>query len=72
MQGSNGDVAGEGTHSSILAWRIPWTEEQPYIEQIAGGNLLYDAGGSNPLLCENLEEWMGWVVGGRGHMCTYD
>ena len=32
---------------------------------MAGGNLLYDAGSSNPVLCDNLEGWMGWEVGGR-------
>ena len=25
----------------------------PYVKQIASGNLLYDTGSSNPVLCEN-------------------
>ena len=35
----------------------------PYIKQIASGNLLYEAGSSNPVLCDNLEGWDS--VGGR-------
>ena len=31
----------------------------PYVKQIAGGNLLYDTGSSNPVLCDNLEAWDG-------------
>ena len=34
-----------------------------YVKQIASGNSLYDAGSSNPVLCDNLEGWDG--VGGR-------
>ena len=26
-----------------------------YVKEIASGNLLYDAGSSNPVLCDNLE-----------------
>ena len=29
----------------------------PYVKQIASGNLLYDAGSSDELLCDNLEGW---------------
>ena len=29
----------------------------PYIKLIAGRNLLYDVGSSNPVLCEYLEGW---------------
>ena len=32
--------------------------------QIASENLLFDAGSSNPVLCDNLEGWHG-VEGGR-------
>ena len=32
--------------------------------KIASGNLLYDAGSPNPLLCDDLEGWDG-VGGGR-------
>ena len=32
--------------------------------QIASENLLFDAGSSNPVLCDNLEGWHG-VGGGR-------
>ena len=44
---------------------------------MASGNLLYDAGNSNLVLCENLEVWGGveWESeggsGGRGHVYTY-
>ena len=37
----------------------------PYIEYIASGNLLYNAGNSNLVLCENLEGWGGVGWGGR-------
>ena len=36
----------------------------PYIEYIASGNLLYNAGNSNPVLCGNREGWDG-MGGGR-------
>ena len=29
----------------------------PYVKQRAGGNLLCDAGSSNPVFCDNLEGW---------------
>ena len=32
---------------------------------MTGGNLLYDAGGLNPVLCENLEGWDGIGSGER-------
>ena len=35
----------------------------PYVKQIANGNLLYDVGSSNQVLCDNLEGWEG--VGGK-------
>ena len=34
------------------------------MKYIPNGNLLYDAGSSNPVLCDNLEGWDG-VRGGR-------
>ena len=37
----------------------------PYVEQTASGNLQYDTGGSNPVLCDNLKEWDGVGVHGR-------
>ena len=36
----------------------------PYVKYIASLNLLYDAGSSNPVLCDNLDKW-GWVEGKR-------
>ena len=36
----------------------------PHVKQIASGNLLYDTGSSNLVLCDNLEGW-GGVGGGR-------
>ena len=36
----------------------------PYVKQIVSGNLLYDVGSSNPVLCDNLEGWDG-VGSGR-------
>ena len=31
---------GMATHSSILAWRIPWTEEPAGLQSMGGYNLL--------------------------------
>ena len=36
----------------------------PYVKQIVSGNLIYDVGSSNPVLCDNLEGWDG-VGSGR-------
>ena len=36
----------------------------PYVKYIASLNLHYDAGSSNPVLCDNVEEW-DWVGGKR-------
>ena len=33
------------------------------MKQIASGNLLYDAGSSNPGLCDNLQGWDGVEAG---------
>ena len=35
----------------------------PYVKHVVSGNLLYDVGSSNPVLCDNLEGWDG--EGGR-------
>ena len=43
----------------------------PYVKQTARGNLQYDTGSSNPLLCDNLGvEWGGsaWEVQEGGDM----
>ena len=46
----------------------------PHVRQVGSGNLLYDAGSSNQVPCDNLEGWDG--VGGRrevqegGNICT--
>ena len=36
----------------------------PYVKYIASLNLLYDAGNSKPVLCDNLDKW-DWVEGKR-------
>ena len=41
------------------------TDTLPYVKWTASGNLLYEAGSSDPVLCDNLEGGMGWEVGGR-------
>ena len=35
------------------------TYTSPYVKETASGNLLYDAGSSNLVLCDNLEGWDG-------------
>ena len=43
----------------------------PYVKEITSGNLLYDAGNSNLVFCDNLE---GRDMGGsfkRGETCVY-
>ena len=52
------------------------TYTSPHVKQIASGDLLYDTGSSNLVLCDNLEEWDGGGKreggsGGRGHVYTY-
>ena len=41
---SQGDPLEEGmvTHSSILAWRIPWTEEPGGLQSIGSQRVRYD------------------------------
>ena len=40
------------------------THTSPHVKDTASGNVLYDAGSSNLVLCDNLEGWDG-VRGGR-------
>ena len=42
---------------------VTWEFTIPHVKQIANGDLLYDAGNSNPVLCDNLKEWDGVGVG---------
>ena len=44
------------------------TYTSPWVKQVNSGNLLYDAGSSNPVLRDNLE---GWEVKGRFNGETY-
>ena len=73
MWGSNGDAdienrlkdtvrEGEGgmnRKSNIETYTLP------HVRQVGSGNLLYDAGSSNRVLCDNLEGWDGEEVGVR-------
>ena len=83
LQGSTGDTdienrlvdtAGEGEGGTTWEQSIE-TYVSPYAIQIAIENWLYDAGNSNPVLSDNLEELDG-VGGGRevqdgGDICLY-
>ena len=81
LQGSNRDANIENRLVDTVAEGEGWmnwehsieTYTLPYVKQIASGNLLYATGSSNPLFCDNLEEW-GWEggSGGKGHMYTCD
>ena len=55
------DPAGEG-EGGADGERSVETRTRPYVKQMAGGNLLREAGSSNPGLCDN--RLVGW--GGRG------
>ena len=44
---------GMGTHSSILAWRIPWTKE-PNRPQSMGSQRVRHVLGTNTILCSKL------------------
>ena len=33
---------GEATHSSILAWKIPWTEERGWLQSIGSQRVRHD------------------------------
>ena len=35
------------------------THTSPHVKETASGNVLYDAGSSNLVLCDNLEGWDG-------------
>ena len=72
MQGSSGDAdienrfvntAWEGEGGMNKEGSIE-TYTSPCVKKTASGNLLYDAGSSNLVLCDNLEGWDG-VGGGR-------
>ena len=39
------------------------THTYPYVKPVARGNLLYDAGNSNLVLCDNLDGWDGVGAG---------
>ena len=49
---------------NIWGW-FPLEYTLLFVKHIANGNLLYDAGNPKPVLCDNLEGWIGWEVGGR-------
>ena len=57
------DTAGKGEGGPNWESSIE-TDTLPCVKWIASGNLLYDAGNSNLVLCDNLKEWDG-VGGGR-------
>ena len=52
------DPMGEGVGGTHLKSNTD-TYTLPYVKQIVNGNLLYDPGSSNPVLCETLEGWDG-------------
>ena len=59
MQGTGGEGlipglgrspgGGHATHSSILAWRIPWTEEPGWLQSMGSQRVKYN--GAHPRLC---------------------
>ena len=58
METAREGEGGTNGESSIETYTLP------YVEYIASGNLLYNAGNSNPVLCDNQEGWDG-MGGGR-------
>ena len=60
---------GMATHSSVLAWRIPWTEEPAGPQFIGSQRVRHD---SSDLACKHAVENRGWdhVVGGEGDQVT--
>ena len=60
MQTENRLVATVGKEEGGTKWENSIkTYTLPYVKYRASGNLLYDAGRSNPVLCDNLEGGMG-------------
>ena len=57
------DTMGEGEGGTNRESSVE-TYTLPFVKYKSGGNLLYDVGSSDPLLCDNLEGWDG-VGGGR-------
>ena len=59
------DKVGEGRIE-----RMVWKHTSPRVKQITSGNLLYEAGSSDPVLRDNPEGWDG-LGGGRDGTCVY-
>ena len=57
------DTMGEGEGETNRESSME-TYTLPFVKYISSGNLLNDVGNSDPLLCDNLEGWLG-VGGGR-------
>ena len=72
MQGSNRDAGTEKRLVDTVREGEGGTNREssmetctlPYVKYIASENLLYDAGSSNKVICDNLERWDG-MGGGR-------
>ena len=52
------DTMGEGEGGTNRESSVE-TYTLPFVKYKGGGNLLYDVGNSDPLLCDNLEGWDG-------------
>ena len=50
--------------------RVAWRRTLPYVKSVASGNLLYDAGSSNPVLCDSLDAVTGEGSRSREHVYT--
>ena len=56
------DTVGEGEDGTNWESRTE-AYTLPHVKQIASGNLLYDTGSSNPVLCDKVGGRAGWEVG---------
>ena len=72
LQGGNGDADTENRLADTVGEEEGGTNGEsntetymlPYVKQRASGNLLYETGSSDLVLCDNLEGWEG-VAGER-------
>ena len=51
---------GMATHSSILAWRIPWTGEPGGLQSIGSQRIRYDFSDSARITCRGPPWWLRW------------
>ena len=60
------------THSSILAWRIPWKEEPGGLQSIGSQRVRHDSANSNNIRRKVPPEWVSTAVWNQDLKLSYD